>query len=336
MRHRALILMTALALLAASPATSTAQEADPTKAAQEQFLKGRDAYKRGDYTTALGHFQKSQETLPTPGTLLNLALCEEQLGMIASAWLHFQELSTLVTKTDERYAVAKQHASALEPRVPKLTIELAPGVPTGTSVTRGSIAVAGTNLGAELPVDPGKHVITVSAPGREAKAYEITLEEGKKERLKVEPGPPLAPTADPAGPIATPGPALTASSSGQPPPPPPPRSGGPRTAGFVIGGVGALGLVLGGVTGALTIAKTSDVEAMCPMPDRCTTEGVAIADSARTFGLVSTIAFAAGAAGVGIGAVLVLTSKPGGPEPATALAPLVLPGGAGLSARHSF
>jgi hypothetical protein len=109
-----------------------------------------------------------------------------------------------------------------------------------------------------------------------------------------------------------------------------------RTAGIVIGSAGLAAVVLGGVTGGLTLAKTSDVEAMCPMPDQCTTEGVAVADSARTFGLISTIAFAAGAAGIGAGAVLFVMGKPGDAEPKTGISYLVLPGGAGLTVRRSF
>src|SRR5262249_44319433 len=118
-------------------------------------------------------------------------------------------------------------------------------------------------------------------------------------------------------------------------PPPPPASTTRRLAGLVVGGAGVAGLIVGGITGGLTFAKTGEVEKACPIPDKCTVEGVAIADTARTFGLVSTISFIAGGALAATGVVLVLTSR-SSTTPQTALTPVVLPGGAGLSAQGRF
>jgi len=300
-------------------------------AAKEQFQLGREASDKGDFAKAREFFQKSYELHPTPGALLNLAVCEEQLGLIASAFIRFRQFTDLVPSSDDRYAGAKRRAAGLEPRIPMLRIELAGGAPAGTTVKRDNMAVAGKNLGADLPVDPGKHVVIVTAPGREERRYEVTLAEGQKEALKVEPGGEAAQDPTPATTEA--GPATTATGAMTATPPPP--SSGKRTAGFVLGGVGLAGLAVGGVTGALTLGKTSDVEAMCPNPDRCTTEGVAMADSARTLGLVSTVSFIAGAALVGAGVFLVVTGKPSA-EAETAFAPVVLPGGAGFWAQRRF
>lgn len=308
-----------------------AEAQDVVAAAKEQFQLGREASDKRDFAKARDFFQKSYELHPTPGALLNLAVCEEELGLIASAFVRFRQFTDLVPSSDDRFAGAKRRMAALEPRVPMLRIELAAGAPAGTIVKRDAIAVAGKNLGADLPVDPGKHVVIVTAPGREERRYEVTLAEGQKEALKVEPGA-EAPSQDtpPAATVTTPTPTLTATTSAPPPP-----SSGKRTAGFIVGGLGVAGLAVGGVTGALTFSKTSDVEAMCPNPDRCTNEGVAIADSARTLGLVSTVSFIAGAALVGAGVFLVVTGKPSA-EAETAFAPVMLPGGAGLWAQGRF
>lgn len=333
MRRLLLSLAVSAVLAAALPAPIPAHAQDVVTAAQDEFKKGRDAFKQGDFTAARALFQKSFDLHPTPGAVLNLALCEEQLGLIATAWQRFQELTEQVPSTDERYTVAKQHAAALQPRLPKLRIELSPDVPAGTSVRRDSIAVAGTSLGVDLPVDPGKHTVTVSAPGRDERRYDVTLEEGKRQTLKVEPGPQTAAASTASG-----VPTATASATATTPPTVtalPPPSNNRRLAGLVIGGAGVAGLIVGGITGGLTFAKTGEVEKACPIPDDCTTEGLAIADSARTFGLVSTISFIAGGALVGTGVVLVLTSK-SSPATQTALSPLLLPGGGGLSARGRF
>lgn len=325
-----LAVLSALAAAAPPPAPALAQ--DVVAAAREQFQLGREASDKGDFAKARELFQKSIELHPTPGALLNLAVCEEHLGLIASAYVRFRQFTDLVPSSDDRYAGAKRSAAALEPRLPKLRIELAAGAPAGTTVTRDGIAVAGRNLGAELPVDPGKHAVVVTAPGHDERRYEVTLSEAQKESLKVEPGPASAAQDDPKAPA--PSALVTAAPTATTPPPPPPSSG-MRTAGFVLGGVGVAGLAVGGITGALTLSKTSEVEGMCPNPDRCTTEGVAVADSARTLGLVSTVSFIAGAALVGAGVFLVITGKPAAPTE-TAFAPVVLPGGAGLFAQRRF
>jgi hypothetical protein len=326
---RRLALSIAFAALLAGAPSSHAEAQDVVTAAKEQFQLGREASDKGDFVKARDFFQKSYELHPTPGALLNLGVCEEQLGLIASAWVRFKQFLDLVPSSDDRYAGAKRRAAALETRVPRLRIELSAGAPAGTIVKRDAIAVAGKNLGADLPVDPGKHAVTVTAPGREERRYEVTLAEGQKETLKVEPGEALQET----GTATTATTATTTATSVVMPPPPPPKASGRRTAGFVLGGVGVAGLAVGGVTGALTFSKTSDVEGMCPNPDRCTSEGVAVADSARTLGLVSTVSFIAGAALVGAGVFLVITGKP---ETETALAPVVLPGGAGIFAQRRF
>lgn len=331
MRRRLALSLAFAALITGAPSPH-AEAQDVVAAAKEQFQLGREASDKGDFAKARDFFQKSYEIHPTPGALLNLAVCEESLGLIASAWVRFRQFTDLVPSSDDRYASAKRRAAALEPRVPKLRIELSAEAPAGTVVKRDDIAVAGKSLGADLPVDPGKHAVVVTAPGREEKRYEVTLAEGQREVLKVEPGAAVAAEGPKdGGGGATP--TATATPTAAPPPPPP--SSGKRTAGFVLGGVGVAGLVVGGVTGGLTFSKTSEVETMCPNPDRCTTEGVAVADSARTLGLVSTVSFVAGAALVGAGVFLVITGKPSA-EADTAFAPVVLPGGAGFWAQRRF
>src|SRR4051812_29812097 len=96
MRRRALAIVIGLsaALLARTPARAQqppAQSFDPVaQEAQQQFVAGREAVKRGEYVLALGYFRKSHELRPMAGTLLNLASCEEQLGKVASALNDFE------------------------------------------------------------------------------------------------------------------------------------------------------------------------------------------------------------------------------------------------------
>ena len=105
-----------------------------------------------------------------------------------------------------------------------------------------------------------------------------------------------------------------------------PPSGGrgstQRTAAFVIGGVGVAGLGLGAVMGGLMLAKKGAVASGCvdtrPGEAVCDSAGKAAAEAGKTFGLISTIGFVAGLAGVGTAVVLFVTA-PAKPAKASAL-----------------
>lgn len=147
-----------------------------------------------------------------------------------------------------------------------------------------------------------------------------------------------APVATPDAPLPTPAPAApNAPAPGTKPPqtaaapaPPAPTGdqapGGRRVAVYVIGGVGLAGLVAGGVTGGLALGKKSVIEEHCGAgigsADKaaCDQTGLDAGQSVKTLGLVSTIGLVAGVAGVGTGAVLLLTA-PKAAQPATGARP---------------
>jgi hypothetical protein len=88
------------------------------------------------------------------------------------------------------------------------------------------------------------------------------------------------------------------------------------------------------VAGARAIAEKETVEENCESR-LCSQTGLDAADSGRTWVTVSNVAFAVGAAGVGVGVFLVLSS---GSERASesALGAHALPGGGALRLRGSF
>ena len=64
------------------------------------------------------------------GTLLNLALCHEQIGKIASAWGEFrsveQQARAAVPPNENRAKLAHDHAEALQPRLSRIKIIVPP------------------------------------------------------------------------------------------------------------------------------------------------------------------------------------------------------------------
>lgn len=312
MRYRTWLL--ALTLSLSAPQSALAQPEDTHAAAEDLFRQGREALSRKDYKGALELFNKAQGIEPGRGKLINIALCEEELGQLTEAAQHFQEVLPQLTPDDERLEIARQHLAGLGPRIPRLRIDLANGARGGAGVTLDGAPLSEAALGTEMPADPGKHVITVTAPGRREMRYDLTLEEGKRAALVVEPG------------------AVVAAKNGAPREAHPASSR--RTAGFVVGGVGLAGLAAGGVTGILALVSHSAAESECPLHKGCSADIVNQASTGKSLSVVSTIAFAAGAVGVGVGLYLVLSSDRSSAAPRAGLT--LLPDGGRLGFSAAF
>ncbi len=166
--------------------TSTASVA----AAEALFESGHEAMSQGDYDTACARFLESHRLDPAVGALLNLAVCEEKRGRLATAWQLFKRVMNELPAGDDRYPIAQRHASDLRPRVPHLSLILEPGAPKSTVVKYDDAVLGPASFRVPLPFDPGEHTLNVVAPGREARSYQITLHEGDKKQLKVGPGDP--------------------------------------------------------------------------------------------------------------------------------------------------
>jgi hypothetical protein len=303
MRARALLPVLALTAVLGRPAA--AQGNDPA-AATTLFQEGRDAAKKGDYTTACRKMEDSFRIDPAVGTLLNLADCREHLGHLASAWQRFQEAAEKLGPSDDRLPAVKQRIAALAPRLPKLVVTLAPGAPPDTRVTRDGRPLADASLGAALPVDPGAHVIVASAPGREERRYPIDAGEGRTEHVVVEPGAPVPET--PAGPA----PETPAS--------PPSGGAGLRIAGFVVGGLGVATLGAAVATGLALPSKQQVVAQHCgaaaglPL-NHCDAVGFDAAQSGKTLAAANTATWILGGIAAATGVALVIVGSVGKDRP---------------------
>ncbi|MCA9642024.1 MAG: hypothetical protein H6718_15855 [Polyangiaceae bacterium] len=299
-----------LGLLATLGAASTASAQNDPAAAEALFQQGRAAADAGDFRTACEKFRESNRLDPAVGTLLNIADCEEKLGRVATAWTHFQEVAQRLPATDERRALAAQRAAALEPRLPKLTIKVGEALPEGSKVTRDGVELTQASFGAPLPVDPGDVVVKVEAPGHEPNEFKLSIAEGEQKDLEISAG---DASSSASGSLST--------------------DAGSPTLGYVLGGVGILGLVVGGVTGFMTLSKKSTADDHCPN-QRCDAEGYDAVESGRTLGTVSATGIIAGTVLLAAGAYLVL-SHDEKDQPNVALVPQLAPqsGGLGVWAR---
>ncbi|MBN2191259.1 MAG: hypothetical protein JW751_00445 [Polyangiaceae bacterium] len=282
-----------------APAGVFAQGSAP--AAEALFEQGRRDMARGEYDLACQEFRDSDQLDPGVGAKLNLANCEERRGRLATAWELFTRVEAELDPTDERRALARERRQDLEPRVPRLILVLAKDAPSGTVAELDGAELGASGFGVPLPVDPGAHRLIVSAPNRSDRTVEVALRVGQRMTVAVSPGQATAaPTSEglPVVPEVTETPVVGR-----------PRRQHTAKRGYAIGSVGAAGLVLGSVAGLVVLDKKRTAEKHCDSETRtCDQAGVDANRVGPRWAVASTIGFAVGAAGLGIGTYLVLTS----------------------------
>jgi hypothetical protein len=190
-------------------------EASPTEAdrarATELFHEGRARMAAARYAEACAMLEESQRLDPGGGTLLNVALCHELQGRLATAASDFQqaiEVARLDGRPD-REAEAARHLRGLTARVPRMTIEVPPEARMADLVVRrDGIDVVASSWGTPVPADPGEHVVEAAAPGRSPWATTIVVrDDGATLTVRVpalEPLPPIPPPAPVEEPPAAP------------------------------------------------------------------------------------------------------------------------------------
>jgi hypothetical protein len=299
------ISMIGLLAVAATTAIGRTATASPEDDAREQraqnlFLQSREAAKRGDYLTACAGFRESQTLVATPGTLLNLADCEERSGKIAQALADFEEVGRELAASDPRAQVASVRSTALAERVPRVTVRITGGRPTdGVHVT---LEPTGQDVPLESAVrlDPGDYRIVIHSPTGQDRAFPITLHESESKEVVTEAANAAQPSEQAPPPAASVAPAAaTAPAPGGPPK-------GRRELGFAVGGAGVVLLGLGVATGIAVAAEAQSYKDNCT--DGCNSSGAHAAAVGRVLGVVSPVALGLGAAAAGIGAYLILTS----------------------------
>jgi hypothetical protein len=142
------------------------------------FQQGRALLQEGKITEACQKLEESQRLDPGGGTLLNLALCHEREGRLASSWSEFREAARIARRDGraDREAEAASHMSALEPRLSRLTIVVPPATQVnGLRIERNGHEVGRGAWSTPIPVDGGEHVVRATALGREPFTGKVTV-----------------------------------------------------------------------------------------------------------------------------------------------------------------
>jgi hypothetical protein len=339
-----------VAMLGLSIVPSRALGETSAEVADRMFREAKKAMDAGDYPRACPLFEESQRLDPGGGTLMNLGLCQEKLGKLATAQKTF-ELAANRARSDgraDRLGEAHAHLAALAPRVPTLTLVTARTNQDRPHVTVDGRAIAPEELGQKIPLDPGAHSVRIEVRpvGTDGQTISVTtkaveLREGENARLALEgegsdlpspvPEPPKAldrngSVSRQEGGTAAPAPASASA-------PAPTLDVGARpeasfsVASWVSFGVAATGLGTAAITGLMALSARSDYAEKC-FDDRgyCVDASARESgDRARSLAWVSTVSLGVGVVGLWTG--LLLPRR----YPVT-----VTPNGAGLSVRGAF
>jgi hypothetical protein len=299
----ALVLVTAATLPAVAFAEPSAADKET---ARSLMSKGRDQTDKNDLKGALESFAAADAIMHVPSTGFAVAKTQAQLGLLVEARETALQVSRIPSTPNEPapFVEARTKARALsdelETRIPALQIMLK-SVPAGATptVTVDGAALPAAALSVPRKLNPGHHVVVARAASSEGKT-EVDVKEHETRIIDVE----LV-----AGAVATaPAGDGNGSSTVTPPPIEPDHRSKIPVLAYAGFGVGIAGVVVGSITGIVSMSKTSSLKDQCPngkCPPSVYDSSSFQSDlsSAKTMGTVSTISFIVGGVGIGVGVV---------------------------------
>jgi hypothetical protein len=250
---------------------------------------GLDMFDHGRWAESLERFESAERLFHAPSHWLYIARTRTKLGKLVAARDAYRKLLEEELAADappvfhEDQANGKAELPAVEERIARVTVSVTDS-PTGATL---EIDGNEATIGATTDVDPGEHLVIVSAPGYQPAEQTITLADGGDESIELV----LTPAASDAGG------GDTAVEEGDL------VSWVPAVAMISVGGIG---LALGSITGAMALGKNSELEEACPAREQCLQDNQALEDDGRTLATVSTIGFVVGGFGVAAGVAWLL------------------------------
>lgn len=275
-----------------------------SSASQAALADGRDAltlYDAGQHQEALETFEKAERQYHTPVFLLYIARCHRGLGHLRVARDTFdrvmgEDLGDEAPKPWIRaQADAKAEREAVSALIPELIVTVA-GATEGATLTVDGKAAA---LGESLELDPGPHTLQATA-GERSVEQTVELAAGTEQNVVLH----LAAAPAPTPPKTEPAPATPIAL----PPRTEPDEGVPglALAGYVLSGLGVVGVAAGIITGVMALDANDSAGAGCdPL---CPIENAEDADRALTLAHTSTGSFVVGGTALALGVLFILLS----------------------------
>lgn len=227
MRTSSLIALSFPFALLLAPLSASAQQpvdAATKSAARTVAEEALKLYDKGDYAGAYEKANRANDLVHAPTMALLTGRCLEKLGRFVEASEKYLEAARAPLDAGASAAQksaqseAEKARTALLPRIPSVEITLDPPAPQAR-VALDNKPVPPAMVGIKLPIDPGKHTVSV-ARGSESATQEFTLKEADSVRVILKaPGKPGA-AYYPPPPMAGPPPGMGTYPAVSVPPPP--------------------------------------------------------------------------------------------------------------------
>lgn len=285
---------------------ASAQEGGEKAAAEALFQLGEREMKAGNYDLACPKLEASAKLDLGVGTLLYLGDCQEKQGKLASAWATFRQAMSLANwrGDSERASLAGLRATALQPRVSRVTYQVAPDADMpGFELRRDGLLIASGSWGTELPTDAGRFELVARAPGCEPWSTRLIVPDGGESVTITVPALRKLGASEgnrPMGAAAKNGLAPRATDAGS----------SQKTWAAITLGVGAALALSGGAMAVIALRKNAESKDHCRQDNSnlCAPLGVSQRESAQRLANIAAAFGIGGGAVLATGAVLFLTA----------------------------
>lgn len=305
LRHLLLLLLLVSVPWRIAEAQPSGRDAAARKSARPFAEKGFELFKAGEYAESIEQFERAEARYHAPPHLMYIARGYDRLDQLMEAREVYRQI--VAERIDKDAPQAFHHAQVeaqadiveITKRIPRIALAL-----SGTEPDLVTITVDGRALD-EVPelieLNPGEYTIEASAPDAAPVSHTVTLEPGDREQLSFH----LQVTREDDSSLFLPA--------------------------VVCFGVGGLGLLIGTITGGVSLDQAGDIDAQC-VDDHCPPELESDADDAKAVGHVSTVSFVIAGLAAAAGVTLLLLDQDEGADTAS-LRLRVSPGMVGLDAR---
>jgi hypothetical protein len=310
----ALVPATALA----QPAGAAAAQTGDPKAATAHFEKGVTFFKAKKLGDALAEFRASYAAVQSPNSHLYVARCLAAIGDLRAAYLEFDAVvaeADARAVTEPKYAPTRETARVerdeLGDKIALVTIDVRGADPAST-LEIGGTTVPRERWGKPEPLAPGAVELVLRGPSGKALTQTITV--AARDRRTI--------TLDASAPAVAAAPPVAAPSTT---PPPPASRSWMRPAAYASGAVGAAGVVVFAVSGAMANHTYSTLQSECA--GHCTPDHADEVSSGKRQQTVANVGLVIGAVGLAAGVTLFVLSpsssdaKDSAPRSAVALGP---------------
>lgn len=270
--------------------------------ARQLATRGIELFHAGRAAEAYEQIERAERLYPALTHRVYLARALAEMGRWVDAKARYDAIQaegrspSSTAAEREAYAVAASEADALEAKIPTIRLSIRGDF---TDVTIDGEAIDPAQLGAPILVDPGPHRVEVRAG--EATAMEtFSAVENERRELGIH-----APATE-MGEVTY----LPAA---------------------MAYGVGGISLVVGAVTGGVSLSKVSSFSERC-VDLSCPPEDEPEADAARALGTASTVSFVVGGVAVAAGVAFTIWAPgvEGDEAQAIVLTPALGPGWVGI------